>query len=492
MATDFLIEELLCAAAFPHAVERLELMETHISWVILTGKYAYKIKKPVQFDFVDYSTLERRKNFCQQELQLNRRFAPDLYLDVVPISRAGPQLTIGDESQPLAWAVKMREFPQDAILAQRLDHDELSPESVQRFGEELARVHAGLATATPAARPCLTELIDRQSEENCEFLREVFAGDRRLDLVRRLHHWSRWEYRYCQTFFEERLAAGKVRKCHGDMHLKNVLQLDGQVMAFDGIEFNDELQWIDVMSELAFPVMDFVARGRPDLGWRLLNAYCESSGDYDGVRVLRYYLVYRALVRAKVTWLNPQHHPVAGYSPADDPAGPWDRYLKAAASFAFGMPSGLAITHGFSGSGKSTRALAFIQANGGIRIRSDVERTGMMEQSGNDPVEKYATETSDRVYQRLLELATMIIEAGFPVAVDATFLKIGRRQPFMQLAQQRQVPFQILDCDAPPEELRRRIKARYGDASEATIEVLKQQMASHDPLTTTELEYLSP
>ncbi|MGI9516642.1 MAG: AAA family ATPase [Pirellulaceae bacterium] len=493
MDSELEIEQLLCAEAFPHPVQRLELMETHLSWVILTGPFAYKIKKPVKYDFVDYSRVDLRKHYCQEELKLNRRFAPGLYLEVVPISRVDGKLKLDDASEPVAWAVKMREFPQHTILAARLEHDELTVSSVWQFGESLVQVHEDMTAATADSNPLVPELIERQSEENYQFLRGVLPDDWRMNLLRRVHHWSRWEYRYCLPAFRERLNGGRIRKCHGDMHLKNVLQLDGEVMAFDGIEFSAELQWIDVMSELAFPVMDFAARGRPDLGWHLINAYLETGGDYDGVRVLRYYLVYRALVRAKVTWMNPANH-VSNI----DSSGPWDKYLRAAELFAFGLQPALAITHGFSGSGKSTRALDFIESTGGIRIRSDVERTRSMAERGQgghnvtNQAAKYSEETSDRVYHQLLELAGVVANSGLPVVVDATFLKFARRRPFLQLATDRDIPFQILGCDAPPAELRQRIQSRYGDASEATIEVLDQQMADHDPLTTAELEFLAP
>ncbi len=311
-----------------------------------------------------------------------------------------------------------------------------------------------------------------------------------------LKKWTTDQYRLIGGVFERRLRDGLVRRCHGDMHLKNIIQLDGRMIAFDGIEFNEEFQWIDVMSELAFPVMDFVARGRADLGWRLLNAYLEATGDYQGLSVLRFYLVYRAMVRAKVTWLNPtnrtmvarDHDATNSSSPIDELAGPWDKYLSAAKYFAFDLKPMLAITHGFSGSGKSSIALQMIEQTGGIRIRTDVERHRLAEKFKTS--NQYTREMSDWVYGYVLEQARAAIESGWPVIVDATFLKRHRRVPFQQLARELEIEFQIIDCDAPFEELCNRIRNRGPDPSQATIDVLKTQMETHDPLTTDELQYV--
>jgi predicted kinase len=276
--------------------------------------------------------------------------------------------------------------------------------------------------------------------------------------------------------------------------LKNIILIDGRLQAFDGIEFNEEFQWIDVLSEIAFPVMDFVARGRRDLGWRLLNAYLESSGEYEALDVLRFYLVYRAMVRAKVTWLNPSNHSrttrdhEAQTHPGDPLlAGPWDKYLDAASYFAFELAPQLSLMYGFSGSGKSTRAIEVLEQQGGVRIRSDVERNRLsVKFKARD---KYSEEMNDWVFEHLLGLAKAALQAGIPVIVDATFLKLKRRTPFQSLADDLKVDFEILACDAPYEELCRRLQNRSHDPSEATIEVLNNQMKTHDPLTTDELQY---
>jgi hypothetical protein len=288
-------------------------------------------------------------------------------------------------------------------------------------------------------------------------------------------------------------------------------------VAFDGIEFNEQLQCTDVLSEIAFPVMDFMARGRADLGWRLLNAYLEAAGDYDDLDILRFYLVYRAMVRAKVGWLNPKNRPPGWSHLANQPtiplaevetdqrncgkltapetsslaemAGPWDKYFAAAELLAFEIQPTLAITHGFSGSGKSTIALQAIDVEGGIRVRSDSLREQLASREGT--TDKYSETMNTRVYNKLKEIASAGTLAGFPIIADATFLRRTDRQQFLELVGKLNIPFQIIDCNAPYDELCRRIQQRgHCDPSEATIEILRHQIAHHDPLDAHERQYV--
>jgi aminoglycoside phosphotransferase family enzyme/predicted kinase len=500
----FSVRELLRPDAFPHAVTELKLIETHISWVILTGNHAYKIKKPVQFEFVDYSTLELRRANCLKEVELNCRFAPEIYLGVVPISATDGLLSIGSETiddrdgkhaAAIEFAVKMKQFPQDSIVASRLEHPELTGQSVDRFGTRVAKFHQSIESANPTIECVQAHCIEKDALENFVTLGEAFQNDGRLPTIEQLQRWTSDQFEQLESTFEQRLHDGLVRRCHGDLHLKNIIQVDSQLKAFDGIEFNEEFQWIDVLSEIAFPVMDFVARGRPDLAWRLLNAYLESSGEYQALDVLRFYLVYRAMVRAKVSWLNPKNQSEEvrqNYATADESqncmAGPWDKYLKAACYFAFELKPKLAITHGFSGSGKSFHSMKLIEQEGWLRIRSDIERDRLSTKFKTH--DKYSEEMSDWVFTHLLELADLTLHAGLPVILDATFLKLKRRTPFLELAQQWNVDFEILTCDAPFEVLCERIRSRESGPSEATIDVLKRQMETHDPLTTDELQYV--
>ncbi len=499
-------ESLLAPEVYPHAIERLELIETHISWIVLTGKFAYKIKKPVDLGFVDYTSLEKRKNFCELEVKLNRRFAPGLYLGVIPISKTAEGYRMGDierdsPSNPLPeavivdYAVKMKQFPQDAIVATRLDNPVLTTEAVETFGKHLADFHDSLDPVDPTLPFVQPRQITNDAIDNFGVLLDLLSGDPRFERLKRLESWTHTHAQSLQAKFKTRLRTGKIRRCHGDLHLKNIIQLDGRILAFDGIEFNQAFQCVDILSEIAFPIMDFWARGRADLAWRLANSYLEQTGDYVDLDVLRFYIVYRAMVRAKVAWLNPGNHSeqrrqeyASPEFPADPFAGPWDKFIRAAEQFAFQLKPELSITHGFSGSGKSTVAMNVISHEGGIRIRSDVERHRLFGGSGTDA--KYSKAMSDRVYSKLLELSTATIVSGFPVVIDATFLKKGRRKPFQDLAGKLNVDYRIIDCDVPFEELCRRLRLRRNDPSEADIDVLTKQIQNHDPLSDEELPHV--
>ncbi len=495
-----LIERVYESCEFPHAVKTIEVLETHISWVILAGDYAYKIKKPVQFDFVDYSTLEKRKAYCALEVELNQRFAKELYLGVVPIVEQNDRLKVlaedehGNDVGPIVeYAVKMRRFPQEAIAAACLRSSGLSSDSVQAFAKSIATFHASIEIAPPDMACVQPDRIVADAIDNPPMIKTHLRGHAHHSLLDDLASWTVQQARRLKPKFERRLAEGKVRRCHGDLHLKNIIRLDGRLMAFDGIEFNEQFQWIDVLSEIAFPVMDCFARGCRPLAWLLLNAYLEESGDYEDLDVLRFYLVYRAMVRAKVTCLNPANAKLktedfCEANPQSTKA-PWDKYLRTAAWFAFSMQPRVDIMHGLSGSGKSAAALELIDRDGGIRVRSDVERIRLVETTR--PGEKYSQEATEHVYNRLLTLASKITQSQFPVVVDATFLSGESRASFQKLAAREGLPFRIIDCQAPYDELCTRIRQRTDDPSEADIAVLDEQIRSQDVLTPNELGFVS-
>ena len=303
--------------------------------------------------------------------------------------------------------------------------------------------------------------------------------------------------RLCNVF-AQRKREGRVRECHGDLHLGNIVFLDGEPRAFDCIEFNPDLRWIDVMNEVAFLVMDLHAASRPDLARRFLNTYLEFSGDYGGLRVLPYYFAYRAMVRGKIGLIRARQ-----LEPGSEGQGPLQescrRYLELARSCARPGPGFVAITHGFSGSGKTTLSQSLVELTGAIRIRSDIERKRMHGISSTDHQEPgiagglYSADVTDSTYQRLLELAGTILESGHGVIVDATFLKRRHRDMFRAFAARARVPFSIVDFTVREEILRERIAARLEqgqDASDADLAVLEHQLATHEPLQTEELAFV--
>ncbi|RYF16534.1 MAG: hypothetical protein EOO30_10560 [Comamonadaceae bacterium] len=445
-----------------------ELVETHISWILLTPALAYKLKKPVHLPFVDYSTLERRRHFCEEEVRLNQRLAPALYLGVSRVTGTPDAPSIDGPGETLDWAVRMRRFPPGALFSERVAAGTLTAASVARFAARLAHFHAGaprLQSPAPGG-----QLLQRAlaALAGCEAL---LAPEER----ERLQQWIASEGEPLEPFWAARRAAGFVRECHGDLHLANILELDGDVVAFDCIEFDAGLRFIDVVEEVAFPLMDFAAQGQPALGWRFLDGWLEATGDYEGVAGLRLALVYRALVRATVENLR---------SPGSAAARTYARH-----ALAWSRPGepALCITHGLPGSGKTFRSQAWLEARGAIRIRSDVERKrmhGLQAQADSRAagLAIYTHDATRRTYERLFVLARIALRAGFPVVLDAAFLRRDERAAARALAVQLGVPFKILDCDAPPEVLRARLAQRRGDASEADAEVLAALAAAAEPL----------
>src|SRR6266516_4567782 len=275
-------------ARFGPDCEQVTVLETHISYVLLTGRYAYKLKKAVDFGFLDFTTLAARRHFCEEELRLNRRLAPALYLDVVPITGSVDAPIVGGDGIAIEYAVKMGEFPQDALASGLLTRGELVPADIDALAAMVAAFHGAIEVAAAGAGFGAPEGILQRAQDNCSALLPLLD-----DPAERAHAARRGA-------FLRRVEEGFVRECHGDLHLGNIARIDGELTIFDCIEFNPALRWIDVMSEVAFTVMDLEDRGRADLSHRFLNAYLERTGDYSGLAVLRFYLVYRALVRAKI------------------------------------------------------------------------------------------------------------------------------------------------------------------------------------------------
>jgi len=493
-----LIEALQNPDLYDHPVQGFRVMETHISWVLLTGPYAYKIKKPVDLGFLDFSTLEKRRHYCEEELRLNRRLAPALYLAVVPITGSTATPTLGGEGPIIEYAVKMREFPQDAQLDRVLERGELKGEHIGRLAQTVAEFHARAAVAAAESPFGSAELIRQPVLENFKQIRPHLDDGEDRELLDKLQVWSEKAHARLAEVWQTRKRNGFIRECHGDMHLGNMALVDGEVLLFDCLEFNEHLRWIDVMSEVAFVTMDLYDRGRPGLAHRFLNDYLQHSGNYEGLQVLRFYQVYRALVRAKVACIRLAQ---AGVPETERATGrmQYRQYLHLAERYTHPIPTPLIITHGLSGSGKTTISNALLESSGAVRVRSDVERKRLYGLSAEAHSESgvatglYSPDATTRAYERLAALARTIITAGFPVIVDAAFLQHRQREKFHDLAERLQVPFVIFHCSTSPEDLRRRIQRRTAqgrDASEATLQVLEHQLLTQDPLRADEATHI--
>ncbi|MEZ6049459.1 MAG: AAA family ATPase [Planctomycetaceae bacterium] len=487
-----LITALLQAERYPHTVDGLYLLETHISWVILTGPYAYKIKKPVDLGFVNFTDLIKRKFYCEEELRLNSRFDTGIYLEVVPItgSLANPQLA--GEGEPIEYAVKMVQFPQEVLLSHLVVEHQLKPEQIDQLANEIAQFHQEVAVAGEDSVFGKPERVIEPMRENFRHLFSSTVIEESVNSrLKQLEKWTEAEFLKQRELLLARKQNGFIRECHGDLHLGNMILWKGKVTAFDCIEFNESFRWIDVLSEVAFCVMDLEDRGELGLSHRLLNQYLEATGDYAGITLLPFYLTYRAMVRAKVAAIRFDQ---PGLTPEErkELKEEFRGYLTLAEKYISRSQPRLMITHGYSGSGKTYGTQSLVEQLGAIRIRSDVERKRLFER---EDVELYSPETTDRTYAYLKDLANRILQAGFPVIVDATFLKFSQRDLFASLAKELNIPFSILDFQTPVEEMRRRIVARAAenqDASDADLEVLEIQLASAESFREEELSEVIP
>jgi uncharacterized protein len=490
---EVLIRELRRPTAFPHEVDSVRMLETHISYVLLTGRYAYKIKKAVDLGFVDYRALGDRRRYCEEEVRLNRRLAPDIYLDVVPISGPAASPVVGSSGPAIEYAVKMREFSQGALLSHMLDRGELTTSHIDALADRIAAFHGAIEVAGadgPFGRP---DEVHRFALDNFAQLHDGVDNESDRAALEALRQWTDRDYQARRHQFQARRRQGFVRECHGDLHLNNIALVDNHVTVFDCIEFNDHMRWGDVMGEVAFVVMDLEDRQRPDLAFRFLNGYLERTGDYSGLAVLRFFLVYRAMVRAKVTWFRAAQ--LASGQQKTEAVAEYRGYVKLAERFAQTPKPAIVLMHGLAGSGKTTYSQALVEATGGVRIRSDVERKrvhGLLAGThGRSAIDSglYASAATKQTYEHLYALARQIAAAGYVAIVDAASLKRWQRDMFRDLAAEPGVPFVIVSVTANDATLRQRVAARAAagqDASDADTDVLDHQQRTQDPLAVDE------
>jgi len=485
-----LITALLRPNGYPHPATTVEHLQTHISHLLLAGDYAYKIKKPVNLGFLDFTRLEQRYYYCQQELRLNRRLAPDLYLDCLAIGGDVTHPIFGAEPA-IEYAVRMRRFFQEALLDRALTAGRLESRHFEGLARQLARFHQTIPVADSGTSFGEPDQVLQPMLDDFTVIRPRLNDVDDLAILAEVEHWTLDTSERLRGRLIERKAGGWIREGHGDLHLGNmILTDDGQVTIFDCIEFNDALRWIDVINDLAFLTMDLQARGVGRFAQRVLNTWLEYSGDFAGMALLTYYQVYRAMVRAKVNAIQASQE---GIPDTDRSAARkhCQDYLRLALTLTQEPAPFLLITHGVSGSGKSRRSGQLMEVlPGAIRLRADVERKRLF---GLGPLDDsrsslgqglYTSEASARTYQRLFELADALLTAGHPVLVDATFLKRAHREPFRGLAFRRGVPFILLECSASADTLRKRVAARRergDDAAEADVEVLERQLQFVEP-----------
>ena len=489
---DRLQQALASPEAYEYGEDSIEVIETHISLIYLIGDYAYKVKKPLRTSFLDYSTIELRKKACEDEVRLDRRYARDLYIGVVPIVENKGRIIVDGVGDAVEYAVKMHRFPSGELLSQRVREDRITIAEVRTLAERISHFHQEAKRCDPSRGFGLPDDVLQDAMENLDAI-ELVASDEMLKLVRVLRTWTLEFHSEHFEDFKGRIRNRFIRECHGDLHLGNIVSWNKELVPFDGIEFNERFRCIDTLSDAAFTAMDFAACDRLDLSRSFINAYLDASGDHSSLSVLRWYLVYRALVRAKVAVMRiAQAHDKQAKKQLSD-------YLDLAYRYTLREEPFLWITHGVSGSGKTTVSEEIVQRHGAIRLRSDVERKRYMGMCPNDRPDDhqadklYCKATNQAIYARLQDLAKRVIYAGYPVVIDATFLRQHDRDSFRQTAEQLCATFRIIHCHADERILRQRICSRLvndSDASDADLNVLEMQLHQIEPLTKWELPFV--
>jgi aminoglycoside phosphotransferase family enzyme/predicted kinase len=468
-------------AVYPHAVDRVELIETHISWVLLAGDRVYKVKKPVDLGFLDFTTLALRRRACHDEVRLNRRLAPDVYLDVVDINGSARAPRFGGPGRAIEVAVLMRRLPADRMLDRLVHDDAVPPPLIDDIGRIVARFHAGADTGGEIDELGGIDTIRRNWRENFDQTASVAADILPSDTRRLVQEYAHACLDREAEHFAARVAAGKSRDCHGDLQAQHVACVD-PIQIFDCIEFNHRFRFGDVASEIAFLAMDLDRLGRPDLATRFLNSYLDESGDYDAVPLLDFYRAYRAWVRGKVVSFQAGNDP----EKADEARA----LFALAARFAEARRDArLLVTTGVMGTGKSTAARLAAARLGAIVIRTDAVRKRL---AGRPLRERhaaafgeglYTAEMSRRTYAEAFRLADGLLRARWPVIVDGTFSHAEERTEARALADRHGVPFTALWCDAPDAVLVPRLRARAAersDVSDGREELLAPQRARYE------------
>lgn len=458
-----------------------QVVQTHISTVILAGESAYKLKKPVRLPFLDFSTLAQRRFFCEEELRINRRTAPQLYLDVLPVTGTVEVPVIVGAGAPVEWLLHMRRFDGAGEFKALAQAGRLQAAQVDALAVHLAAFHGGLPPVDNVTTPVIPDVPETPQAPRKDAwywaaasLDEIAADPHRPATltpaaVADVRATLGGQFARLAPVIAQRRADGFVRECHGDLHLGNLVDWQGQVLAFDAIEFDATLRCIDIVNDVAFTFMDLLAADRPALAWRFINAWAEHTGDYEGLVLLRAFAAGRALVRAKVALLTGGE----GFA----------RYWALALRLVQPPPAPrLVLTMGLSGSGKSTAAQFLAEALGAVRVRSDVERKrlhGLAPTARPGPgTDLYARAATVRTYARLAALAEGLLAAGLPVVLDAAFLRQDEREALQQRARHLDAPFALVRCVAPDAVLCARLLARAqagADPSDATPEVLALQ-----------------
>jgi hypothetical protein len=490
-----LISCMLDPEIYPHPADHVELIQTHISFVLLAGSYAYKIKKPVNLGFLDFSTLDKRRFMCREEVRLNRRLAPDVYLEVVPVYQGGPcgaSLSQPDGAQPAEYAVKMRRLSEDTMLPALLRSSQAHEEMVRALGRKLADFHASVPEAPPDVTEDAFDLVRRNFEENFVQISSLIGSELDRDRFRLLEQYVRWFLRSHRDLFQQRADEARIRECHGDLRMEHVCFDQGRIIIFDCIEFNTRFRCIDTAEDLAFLLMDMEFNGYWNEARTLASSYQDQAGDRSMDDLLTFFKAYYAMTRGKVSAIQS----------TEDEFSQEDRgqalktalaYFDLAHDYAIRIERPVLIFMcGLTGTGKSSLARDLAADTGAEVLRSDELRKQLagVDRSGDHRVPFgqgiYSREWTRKTYAALVEQGAQRLKSGRPVILDASFLEREHRAMAKRTAAELQVPLVCLHCVCPREVARQRLAERElesGEVSDGRWEIYTAQEARFEALS---------
>lgn len=477
-----IVEALSKPQAYPHKTGPIKVIQTQMSCVFLTGDYAYKIKKPVNLGYLDYTTLEKRLLFCQKEVKLNRRLAPAIYKGVVPIVESNSAIVLGRPGEPLEYAVKMEQLPQERMLDVLLKEGKVTEEMIRQLTEAIASFHERAKTNKRIASFGSLKIIEKNLRENLSQTEKYIGKALTKEMYEDMKSFSEDFLRQSAPLFQKRIDSGRIRDCHGDLHSANIC-FGKSIYIYDCIEFNERFRYIDVASEVAFLAMDLDRYGRRNLSRYFVSTYQELSEDFEIKELLNFYKLYRACVRGKVNCFRKDDQFLS--SPQKEES------LKAARSYfqladSYICPETrplLFITVGLAGTGKSSLAAALAERIGALALSSDVVRK---EIAGIPLMEHrfegfgkgiYKKDFSKKTYEALFNKARKLLRMGKSVVVDASFLYKSNRDMALRLAQECDIPLVILECRAPEAVIKERLKQRLREetVSDGRWEIFQRQ-----------------
>jgi aminoglycoside phosphotransferase family enzyme/predicted kinase len=481
-----LIHALSDPGAYPHAVQKVQVRQTHISIVFLAGSYAYKIKKPVNMGFLDFTSLEKRRHFCDLEVRLNRRLAPTVYLGVEPVSRTPTGVKIQSEGEVIEWAVKMRRLPEEATLLRRLGQGQVNTGMVENLARKVASFHLDTEGGEHIAAFGRFEVVARNARENFEQASPQVGTAVSGRVFERLRAVTEQALARFQPLIEARADAGLPRDTHGDLHLDHVYvfperQPPADLVIVDCIEFNERFRFADPVSDMAFVVMDLHFHGRRDLAQSFANAYFRARGDEQGRELLPFYTAYRAAVRGKVEGLKFMEKEVAEADRLAALARARGHWLLALSELEEpGQRPCLVLIGGLPGTGKSTLARRLAEQAAFSLIRSDLVRKELAGVAAQTKVPVpfgeglYAPEWTERTYAECRNRAERLLFEGQRVMVDASFVEEDKRRSFLELGSRLALPVLFIQCQADTEVVRLRLRNRHGDASDADWQIYQE------------------